>query len=89
MERQKTGGCRFTDVLFENLEADPIRELKRVYLELDLTYHSAFEAEAIKFLDRNKNYRRNDYRLSREEKELICNGLADLVGFYDMSCKES
>ena len=70
-EKQKCGEHQFAEVLFDDLEKDPVKELKRIYSELNLEFSEAFEREVNKFLISNKNYTKNIYRITEEEKEII------------------
>jgi hypothetical protein len=60
-----------SDIQFEDLENDPIGELKRIYSELDLFWSDEFERAVLQFLEANRNYRKGNYELSREDEELI------------------
>jgi hypothetical protein len=70
-ERKKLGAHQFSEVRFEDLETDPLRELKRIYKELDLKHSNQFEKNVIQFLNMTRNYKRNRYKLSDEEKSII------------------
>lgn len=58
-------------VNFDELEKNPISELKRIYSELDLTWSDEFETAASQFLVANSNYKKNKYLLTSEEQETI------------------
>jgi hypothetical protein len=78
-ERKTCGKHQFSEVLFEKLEQDPINELKRIYRELNLDYSVQFEKEAIKFLNATKGYKKNEYKLSENEKTIILSNLGTSV----------
>ncbi len=61
----------FAEIRFEELEADPVRMLKKIYSELDLQWSDAFETAARKFLSANSSYKKNIYKLTAEEQETI------------------
>jgi hypothetical protein len=68
-------GDRFSEVAFENLEKDPLKELKRIYTELDFEFTTKFENEIVNFLETNKKYAKNSYVLTEEGKDIINNCL--------------
>lgn len=70
-EKQKLDQSRFTELRFEDLEADPVKELKRIYEKLDLEYSREFETRISSFLNETKTYRKNTYHISEEEKSAI------------------
>ncbi len=70
-ESKKLADNRFTEVRFEDLEKDPLKELKRLYSELDLSFTDAYESEVSRFLTANKDYKKNSYQLSEEDTSLI------------------
>jgi hypothetical protein len=72
-ESRALGPGRFTEVRFEVLEQDPVGELKRIYAELDLPFTEAFVSGIKHFLSTAGNYRKNNYGLSEEDRELIRN----------------
>lgn len=68
--RQKLNNT-VSDVVFEELEQNPIDELKRIYSELDLRWSDEFETAALQFLAANSSYKKSKHPLTREEQELI------------------
>jgi len=62
---------QFTEIQFENLESDPVKELKRAYSELNLSWSCEFEDNVREFLALRKNYRKNVYCLEEKEKDTI------------------
>ena len=70
-ESEKLGTQQFSEVQFEDLEKDPLGELKRIYTELDLSFTDTFESDVRRFVSENSNYRKNTYTLSEEEREII------------------
>jgi hypothetical protein len=81
-ERQKCGEHCYAEVWFEDLEKDPLHELKRIYSELNLNYSDEFETEVIKFLAFTKNYTKNSYKLTKEEKEMIRTCMGNVMKDY-------
>lgn len=70
-ESKKLSRHQFVEVQFENLEKDPLTELKRIYVELDLPFTDTFEMQVIRFLSENKDFKKNSYQLSEEDKAII------------------
>ena len=66
---------QFTEVCFEDFEKDPVKELKRIYSDLGLTYTVEFETEVNRFISSLRDYRKNTYKISREDKAAILSGL--------------
>jgi omega-hydroxy-beta-dihydromenaquinone-9 sulfotransferase len=60
-----------TEIRFEDLEKDVIGTLKKAYRDIGLEFSKLFEQRLIAFLDENKDYKKNSYRLKSEEKALI------------------
>lgn len=61
----------FTEIRFEDLEKDVIGTLKKAYKDIGLGFSEIFEKRLNAFLEEIKDYEKNSYSLSAEEKELI------------------
>ena len=72
----KLGENEFAEVKFEDLEANPVIELKRLYKELNFGFTSEFEARINQFMEEKKNYKKNSFNLSPVEKNIIHNRLS-------------
>jgi len=70
-ESKKLEQKQFSEVRFEDLEKNPLAELKRIYKELDLPFTDSFVSEVRQFISENRNYRKNSYQLTEEDKEII------------------
>jgi hypothetical protein len=79
----KLGKNEFTEVKYEDLEANPTEEIKRLYKELNLEFTSQFEARIIQFMEEKKNYKKNTFNLSAEEKSIIHNRLSRWFQTYN------
>lgn len=62
---------RCSEVRFEELEADPVGNMRRLYASLDLTFDPASETRVRTFLDGLRGYRKNRYSLDPEVESLI------------------
>lgn len=70
-ESKKLGKHQFTEVLFPNLEQNPLAELKRIYAALNLEFKDEFEQEVVRFIESNKDFKKNTYSLTEKDKEII------------------
>lgn len=71
IEKQQLDKQNFAEVRFENLEKNPVNEIKRLYMTLNLEFSPVFKRNIEQFLISNRNYRKNIHRLTAEEKNLI------------------
>ncbi|MEN8157812.1 MAG: sulfotransferase [Bacteroidota bacterium] len=71
VESKRLDEKQFSEVRFEALETNPAKELRRIYSELGLQFTETFESQVTQFLSDNKNYKKNSYNLSEEEKMTI------------------
>jgi omega-hydroxy-beta-dihydromenaquinone-9 sulfotransferase len=69
--KSRLGKKEFTEVRYEDLEANPVEEIKRLYEELDLEFSAEFESGITRFMEEKKNYKKNSFTLSSEEKDII------------------
>jgi hypothetical protein len=72
----------FAEVRYEDLERNPAGELKRLYEELNLSFTDAFGQEVLRFMEEKKNYKKNRFDLSHEEKTIIAAKLSDYMDQY-------
>ncbi len=73
----------FAEVKYEDLEADPVEELKRIYKELNLEFSNQFETSIIQFMEEKKNYKKNVFNLTMEEKNIIEKKLSHYFKAYN------
>lgn len=66
----------FYEMKFEDLEADPIAEVMKIYSRFHMPFDGALSHHIESFMDSLKNYRKNVFLLADEEKELICKQLS-------------
>jgi hypothetical protein len=62
---------QFVVVKYEYLEINPVKELKRIYSELNIEFKSSFETRIIQFMDEKRDYKKNTFSLSQIEKDTI------------------
>ncbi|AFZ30072.1 hypothetical protein Glo7428_1510 [Gloeocapsa sp. PCC 7428] len=56
----------FVEVKFENLENNPLQEIEQIYNKLSLPGFNSAKTYFQSFIDLQKNYKKNEYRLDRE-----------------------
>ena len=61
----------FSEVRYEALEEDPVREIKRIYTELGFIFSSEYGISILRFMEEKKDYRKNIFNLSAEQKDSI------------------
>ena len=61
----------FYEMKFEDLEADPIAVIRKMYSRFQMPFDDALSHNIRSFMDSLKNYRKNEFHLADEEKELI------------------
>jgi omega-hydroxy-beta-dihydromenaquinone-9 sulfotransferase len=81
--RSRLGEKEFTEVKYEDLEANPVEEIKRLYRELDLEFSAEFEESINRFMEEKKNYKKNSFNLTSEEKNIIHNRLSEWFKTYN------
>lgn len=69
--KNRFGVNEFTEIRYEDLENNPVKELKRIYDQLNLPFTAEFENNIIRFLEENKHFKKNKFTLSQEEKTVI------------------
>lgn len=62
---------RRAEVRFEELEADPVRVLRSLYVDLGLDFEPGHETRVREFLGTVRGYRKNRYAANPEEESLI------------------
>lgn len=62
---------RQVEVGFESLEMDPVREIKGIYRTLGLEFSDDFEGRIREFLHKEKEFRKNSYYFSEEQKAQV------------------
>ncbi len=64
---------RFYEVKFEDLENDPLHEIKQIYKQLNVEFLERFEQQINKFLISVKDYQKNKYSIPETDKLEINN----------------
>ncbi len=75
----------FTEVRYEDLEKDPVGEIKKIYSRLGFAFTSDHERRILHFMEEKNNYRKNSFTLDEEEKEYILKAMAGYMDLYSYS----
>lgn len=70
-QRERLDPASICDVRYEDLVADPVGEVRRIYETLDLGDYAAVEPKIAAYATREKNYRRNVHDLDESLKTRI------------------
>jgi omega-hydroxy-beta-dihydromenaquinone-9 sulfotransferase len=65
----------FYEMKFEDLEVDPVAEFRKIYSRFHMPFDEALSHNIQSFMDSLKDYRKNEFILEDEEKEMIHNQL--------------
>lgn len=79
----------FTEVRYEDLEKDPVGEIKKIYSRLGFAFTSEHERSILHFMEEKKNYRKNSFTLDEEEKESIVKSMSGYMDLYGYSRNDS
>ncbi len=71
------------EVRFEEFEKDPLQGLRDIYQHFQFEYSDVLEKNLAGFLDEVKEYRKNKFHLTEEEKEIIRNTLKEQFIYYN------
>lgn len=75
----------FTEVRYEDLEKDPVGEIRKIYSGLGFTFTADHERSILNFIEEKKNYKKNSFTLGEEEKESIMQAMAGYMDLYGYS----
>jgi hypothetical protein len=82
-ESRKLGPHQYSEVRFEALENNPLKELRRMYAELDLEYSLDFESRVKEFINLQSGFVKNKHHLTPSEKEFIRESMGDAHNFSE------
>jgi len=72
----------YTEVRFEDLEVNPVDTLKSMYRELNIPFTAEFEEKINRFVRKTRDYRKNKFSLSPEERSLIRQTMGKIMEKY-------
>jgi hypothetical protein len=61
----------FSEIRYEDLEKDPVGEIRRIYSELGFSFSQEHADSILRFMEEKKNYRKNVFTLTQEQKDSI------------------
>jgi hypothetical protein len=62
---------KFYEMKFEDLESNPVSEIKKIYSRFNMPFDDLLTHKIQSFMDSLKDYRKNEFHLEANEKELI------------------
>jgi hypothetical protein len=62
---------RYCEVSYERMEADPVEEVKRIYHAFRLDFTPDFEGKVRSYLEMQKDFIKNSYYFSEDQKEQV------------------
>ena len=71
--------ARFTEVRYEDLDTSPVEEIKKIYMHFGLDFSKQTEENIIKFLDEEKDFKKNEHHLSKSDIEVIDEIMRDFM----------
>ncbi len=72
----------YIEIKYEELDSDPQKIIKTIYNHFNLEYTSDFDSKVQNFLFNVKNYKKNKFSLSAEEKDHIKKSCKDFLNHY-------
>jgi omega-hydroxy-beta-dihydromenaquinone-9 sulfotransferase len=81
-DKHLLGKNQFSEVRYEDLVADPVRQMQKIYDELDLNDFNSVRNNIASFIDGQKDYKTNRYQLSPENREEISRRWKKYVLYY-------
>jgi hypothetical protein len=73
----------FFEMKFEDFEADPVAEIKKIYTRFHMPINDVFSLKIQSFIDSMNSYRKNEFHLAGHEKELIRIHLSQHMQFFN------
>lgn len=80
--RAKLPERAFSEVRYEDLEKDPVGEISRIYSELGFSFSEEHADSILRFMEEKKNYRKNVFTLTQEQKNSINKALDGYMKCY-------
>ena len=72
----------YHEIKFEDFESDPIQFLKSLYQSFRFEFSDEFEKKVRNYLSEVKDYKKNEFHLSEEEKNTISASLEHQMKYY-------
>src|SRR5208282_6225261 len=81
-DRPSIPSSRFAEVKYEDLVANPMGQLERIYGELELGDFALARPGVEEFLARNAGYETNRYRLTPEQRKVVGRRWGEVIRKY-------
>ena len=72
----------YVEIYFEELEKDPVNTVKNLYKSWRLDFTEEYEQKLRAFVDENKDYKKNTYNISQEDRRVIRERFSALMPQY-------
>ncbi len=79
---KKLNDNKKVEVKFENLEKYPVNCISNIYQQLNIDFTPEYKKRLTEYCDTLKKYKKNRYKLSDADKELIVNSIRDTLPEY-------
>lgn len=73
---------RYYELKYEDLVADPVNEIRKLYHHLNLGNFSGVESELLAYTQSNANYKPNKYKMNDEEMQKVSNKWGKIIQRY-------
>ncbi|MCX6248990.1 MAG: sulfotransferase [Bacteroidetes bacterium] len=74
---------QFFEMRFEDLESDPVTEIKKVYSKFNMHFNEDLGWKIISFAGSLRNYKKNEFKITDEEKSVIHNRLHQHMVYFN------
>ena len=75
----------FAEIKYEELEKDPLEEIRKLYLSLGLEMSLKHENNIRKFCSGHIHFQKNTYTLTNEQREAIIDQMKDYMSNHQYS----
>ncbi|MCK5159929.1 MAG: sulfotransferase [Candidatus Heimdallarchaeota archaeon] len=69
----------FIEVSFEDIEENPIREIQKIFQQLELQWTPEYEKQLSDYIDSIVNYEKNVYNITNEDREMIYSNCKEII----------
>jgi hypothetical protein len=73
----------FHEMRFEDLQTKPVEELKKMYNRFDMKFEDSLQSDILTYLEGLKNYEKNVFHLTEDEKSIIRKSLGDHMEIFN------
>lgn len=73
----------YAEFRFEDMESDPVKIIRELYARLGLHFSEQFKSSITEYMERNRNYQKNSFLLSDNDKTVIRSELNEYMLTYN------